>query len=113
MDEDRGKAMRVRMLGTKGGQMPTHLAGWTGRGRGLAPGGLQLLLLQLLLLVQLTHRLFVAALPPAPAWREPHHRAEPGPSPEPQPHPIQGHPVNKMGRAQGPRLNSTADVASP
>lgn len=51
--------------GTEGGQMPTHLAGWTGRGRGLAPGGLQLLVLQLLLLIQLTHSLLVAALPPA------------------------------------------------
>lgn len=26
--------------GTEGRQTPTHLAGWTGRGRGLAPGGL-------------------------------------------------------------------------
>lgn len=51
--------------GTEGRQMPTHLAGWTGRGRGLAPGGLQLLFLQLLLLVQLTHSLLVATLPPA------------------------------------------------
>lgn len=52
--------------GTEGRQTPTHLAGWTGRGRGLAPGGLQLLplFLQLLLLVQLTHSLLVATLPP-------------------------------------------------
>lgn len=63
--------------------MPTHLASRTGRGRGLAPAGLQALLLQPLLLVQLTHRLLVAALPPAPVWREPRHRAEPGPPQSP------------------------------
>lgn len=45
--------------------MPTHLAGWTGRRRGLVPGGLQLLVLRLQLLVQLTHSLLVAAFPPA------------------------------------------------
>lgn len=45
--------------------MSAHLVSWTGRGRGLAPGGLQLLILQLLVLIQLAHRLLVAALPPA------------------------------------------------
>lgn len=61
----------------QGGQMPTHFAGWTGWGRRLAPGGLQLLILQLLLVVQLTHCLLVAALPPAIAQRKPYHRADP------------------------------------
>lgn len=51
--------------GNEGGQLSTHLAGRTGRRRGLASGGLQLLILQLLLLVQLTHSLLVAALSPA------------------------------------------------
>lgn len=50
---------------SQGRQSLAHLAGRTGRGRGLVPGGLQLLFLQMLLLVQLTHRLLVATLPPA------------------------------------------------
>lgn len=62
--QDQGQDSRAGR-GAKGGQMPTHLAGWTRRGRGLAPGRLQLLVLQLLLLVQLAHSLLVAALPPA------------------------------------------------
>lgn len=65
--QDRGDQGQTPKAGQgRGGKAErTHLAGRTGWGGGLAPGGLQLLILQLLLLVQLTHRLLVAALPPA------------------------------------------------
>lgn len=61
----RGHEHLVPLHGVQEGpEGPHHLAGRTGWGGGLAPGGLQLLILQLLLFVQLIHCLLVAALPP-------------------------------------------------
>lgn len=95
--------------------MCTHLAGRTGWGGGLAPGGLQLLILQLLLFVQLIHCLLVAALPPAEAWRQQCQGAGPGVLPSapatPQKRCL---PVNRTGPSpQDSSLKGTAEVSLP
>ena len=90
--------------GAEGGQTCTHLAGRTGRGGGLAPGGLQLLILQLLLLVQLIHRLLIAALPPAEAWRQRCQGAGPGVLPSAPATPQKRCPLCEQNWAQPPRL---------
>ena len=106
---------RGRGRGAEGGQTCTHLAGRTGRGGGLAPGGLQLLILQLLLFVQLIHCLLVAALPPAEAWRQQCQGAGPGVLPSapatPQKRCL---PVNRTGPSpQDSSLKGTAEVSLP